>query len=226
MPSGLVDDEYGVLAGSHFGGDFGEVQVHRLGVAGGQDERGSLAIAGADSPEDVGGSGALIVRRRGPRSPSCPAPGDLVLLPDPGLVPEPDLYPVAIDPLVARDRVQALGERFLKASTAPALSTSRGLSIRGSSALPMSFQSFGSFRGTSLGNRQGLAAAPTTSPKAARRPEARCVSTPFSTVISAFGTFQVLDAAAITVISVLRHLPGCSMPPQINISRAAAPAWR
>src|SRR5215217_3582013 len=108
MPSGLVDDEYGVLAWSHFGGDFGEVQVHRLGVAGGQDERGS------------GGSGALIVRRRGPRSPSCPAPGDLVLLPDPGLVPEPDLYPVAIDPLVARDRVQALGERFLKASTAPA----------------------------------------------------------------------------------------------------------
>ena len=108
------------LPASHFGGDFGEVQVHRLGVAGGQDERGSLAIAGADSPEDVGGSGALIVRRRGPRSPSCPAPGDLVLLPDPGLVPEPDLYPVAIDPLVARDRVQALGERFLKASTAPA----------------------------------------------------------------------------------------------------------
>src|SRR3954465_8477424 len=98
----------------------GATSVHRLGVAGGQDERGSLAIAGADSPEDVGRSGALIVRRRRPRSPSCPAPGDLVLLPDPGLVPEPDLYPVAIDPLVARDRVQALGERFLKASTAPA----------------------------------------------------------------------------------------------------------
>jgi hypothetical protein len=72
-------------AGGAFGGDFGEVQVHRLVVAGGQDERGSLAIAGADSPEDVGGSGALSVRRRGPRSPSCPAPGDLVLLPDPGL---------------------------------------------------------------------------------------------------------------------------------------------
>ena len=59
MPSGLVDDEYGVLAWSHFGGDFGEVQVHRLGVAGGQDERGSLAIAGADSPEDVGGSSTI-----------------------------------------------------------------------------------------------------------------------------------------------------------------------
>src|SRR3954471_23513677 len=83
----------------------------------GRTSAGSLAIAGADSPEDVGRSGALIVRRRRPRSPSCPAPGDLVLLPDPGLVPE---HPVAIDPLVARDRVQALGERFLKASTAPA----------------------------------------------------------------------------------------------------------
>src|SRR3954454_11637937 len=79
-----------------------------------------LQAGRTNSPEEVGGSGALIVRRRGPRSPSCPAPGDLVLLPDPGLVPEPDLYPVAIDPLVARDRVQALGERFLKASTAPA----------------------------------------------------------------------------------------------------------
>ena len=109
-----------MFARSDLGGDLSQVQIHRLGVAGGQDERGSLAIAGADSPEDVGGSGALIVRRRRPRSPSCPAPGDLVLLPDPGLVPEPDLYPVAIDPLVARDRVQALGERFLKASTATA----------------------------------------------------------------------------------------------------------
>lgn len=120
VPSGLVDDEHRVLAGGHLGGDFDEVQVHRLGVAGGQDERGCLAIAGADSPEDIGGSGALIVRCRRPRSPSCPAPGDLVLLPDPGLVSEPDLYAVAIDPLVARDRVQALGKGFLKASTAPA----------------------------------------------------------------------------------------------------------
>ena len=119
VPSGLVDDEYGVLAGSHFGGDFGEVQVHRLGVAGGQDERGSLAIAGADSPEDVGGSGALIVRRRGPRAASCPAPGDLVLLLDPGLVPEPDLYPVCSDALLPRDLVQVRREAFLKSSTAP-----------------------------------------------------------------------------------------------------------
>ena len=116
----MVEDEHGVFAGGDLGGDLGEVQVHRLGVAGGQDECGSLAVAGADRAKDIRGSGALIVRRRGPRAASCPAPGDLVLLPDPSLVPEPDLYPVAIDPLVACDRVQALGKGFLKASTAPA----------------------------------------------------------------------------------------------------------
>jgi len=108
------------LPGATLGGDLSEVQIHRLGVAGGQDERSSLALAGADRAEDIGGSGALIVRRRGPCAASCPAPGNLVLLPDPSLVRKPDLYPVAIDPLVARDRVQALGKGFLKASIAPA----------------------------------------------------------------------------------------------------------
>ncbi len=120
VPSGFVEDEHGVFARGDLGGDLGEVQVHCLGVAGGQDERGSLAIAGADRAENIGGSGALIVRRRGSRAASCPAPGDLVLLPDPGLVREPNLYPVAIDALRAGDRVEALGEGFLKASTAPA----------------------------------------------------------------------------------------------------------
>jgi hypothetical protein len=120
VPSALVEDKHGVFAGGDLGGDLGEVQVHRLGVAGGQNERGSLAIAGADRAEDIGGSGALIVRRRGPRAASCPAPGDLLLLPDPSLIREPELYPVAIDLLVARDRVQALGKGFLKASAAPA----------------------------------------------------------------------------------------------------------
>src|SRR5205085_12533938 len=48
VPSGLVDDEYGVLAGSYFGGDVGEAQGHRPGLAGGVDVAGSPAIAGAD----------------------------------------------------------------------------------------------------------------------------------------------------------------------------------
>jgi len=86
----LVEDE-GVFAWGDLSGDLGEVQVHGFGVAGGQDERGSLAISRADRAENIGRSGALIVRRRGPRAASCPAPGDLVLLPDPGLVCEPNL---------------------------------------------------------------------------------------------------------------------------------------
>ena len=120
VPSSLVEHENGMGARRHLGCDFVQMPLHGLGVAAGQDEGGADAAIGTDGAEDVSRLGALIVRRRGPRSPSCPAPGDLVLLPDPGLVPEPDLYPVAIDPLVARDRIQALGERFLKASTAPA----------------------------------------------------------------------------------------------------------
>src|SRR4051794_41768196 len=53
VPSGLVDDEYGVLAGSHFGGDFGEGQVHRLGVAGGPDRRRPPSLSRADRPPEV-----------------------------------------------------------------------------------------------------------------------------------------------------------------------------
>ncbi len=46
-------------------------------VAGGQDQGGSLALAGAEGAEDVGRGGALVVRRRGARPPPRPAPGDL-----------------------------------------------------------------------------------------------------------------------------------------------------
>ena len=91
-------------------GDLGQVQVHRLGIASRQDERCTLAKRGTDGSEDVGGSGALIGRRRGPRSAS--ATGDLVLLSDPGFVGEPDLYRGRLDTLVLRDLAQDGGEIF------------------------------------------------------------------------------------------------------------------
>ena len=103
----------------HLGRDLGEVQVHGLGVAGGQDQGRALALARADGAEDVGRGRALIVGRRGPRSPPRPAPGDLVLLADARLVGEPELYPVRIDALLPRDLVQARREAFLKSSIAP-----------------------------------------------------------------------------------------------------------
>jgi hypothetical protein len=74
-----------------FGSDLGEMQAHRLGVAGGQNEGCSLALLWADGAEDIGRGGPLIVRSRGPRATPCPASRDLVLLTDAGLVREPDL---------------------------------------------------------------------------------------------------------------------------------------
>jgi hypothetical protein len=66
------------------------MQGHRLGVAGWQNQPGPLAFGGADRAEDVRGLRALIVRCNRPRAAPRPAPRDLVLLPDPGFVGEPD----------------------------------------------------------------------------------------------------------------------------------------
>ena len=120
VPSRLVDEECGVTARRDGCGDLGQVQVHRLGIASRQDERCTLAKRGTDGSEDVGGSGALIGRRRWPRSAFGPATGDLVLLSDPGFVGEPDLYRGRLDTLVLRDLAQDGGETFLKRSIAPA----------------------------------------------------------------------------------------------------------
>lgn len=118
MPAGLVEEEDGVSAWRDRLRDLGEVERHRLARAAGEDEPGALAICRADRAEDVGGLRALILRRRGPRASSRPAPGDLVLLPHAGLVGEPDLYAAGRDALIARDRRQTRREGFLKAVTA------------------------------------------------------------------------------------------------------------
>jgi hypothetical protein len=120
MPAGLVDQEDGVGAGRDDLGDLGEVQVHRFGIAGWQDQGRALALLWADGTEDVGGGGALITRSAGTGAPLGPPAGDLVLLADPSLVCEPDFYLVAFDRLLARDCVQTRGEVFLKSSIAPA----------------------------------------------------------------------------------------------------------
>ena len=43
-------------------GDFGQMQVHRFGVAEGQDQSRGLSLLRADGSEDVGRGGALIPR--------------------------------------------------------------------------------------------------------------------------------------------------------------------
>ena len=120
MPACLIDQEHSVCAGRNGLGDLHEMQVHRLGVAGGQDQGRTLALLRADGAEDVGGSGALVAGRTWARAALRPAAGDLVLLADTSLICEPDFYRVDADRLLTRDCVQARGEAFLKSSIAPA----------------------------------------------------------------------------------------------------------
>ncbi len=119
VPAGPVEQQRGVPSRGDIGRDRCQMEVHRRGVAFGQDEPGSLALLGADGAEDIGRSGALVVGGRRPAAAQRPAAGDLVFLADPGLVSEPDLYVAGIECALARDRRQRLGPAFLKSSIAP-----------------------------------------------------------------------------------------------------------
>ena len=91
LPARLVEQDDSVSAGRDRLRDLNEVQGHGLTGAAGQDQTGSLSFSRADRSEDVGRGRALILPRRWPRAPPRPTAGDLVLLPDPRLVSEPDL---------------------------------------------------------------------------------------------------------------------------------------
>ena len=54
MPTGLVDQEDGMGLGRDDFGNLRKVQVHRLGIAGRQDQSRTLAILWADGAKDVG----------------------------------------------------------------------------------------------------------------------------------------------------------------------------
>jgi hypothetical protein len=119
MPACLVEQEHSVCTRRNGLCNLNEMQVHRLGVAGGQDQSCALALFRADGTKDVGGGGALIAARAGTRTALRPPTGDLVLLTDTGLVREPDFYLVAVERLLAGDGIQAAGETFLKSSITP-----------------------------------------------------------------------------------------------------------
>src|SRR4051812_42198550 len=117
MPSGLVEDQHGVRSGRYCPGDLGQVQGHGRTVAARQDEGRALALSGTDRAEDIGRSGALIAWCCRPGPPSRPAPCDLVLLPDAGLVGKPHLYRPA-GRIASGDLCQAGGKGFLKTAGA------------------------------------------------------------------------------------------------------------
>lgn len=101
-------------------GDLGEMQVHRLGIAGRQDQGRAFALFRADSAEDIGRGGPLVTGSAGAGATLCPSAGDLVLLADTSFICEPDFYLVDCDRPFARDCAQTRGEVFLKSSIAPA----------------------------------------------------------------------------------------------------------
>jgi hypothetical protein len=100
--------------------DFGEMEVHRLGVTPWHEERRALAVLRTDRAEDVGRGGPLVFRSARAGAAFGPAPRDFILLAEARLVREPDLYAGWIDAFFPRDLLQACGGAFLKSSIAPA----------------------------------------------------------------------------------------------------------
>ena len=110
MSAGLVDEKGGVRPRRDLGGDFGQMQVHRLGVASGHNEGCALAALETDRAENIGRGGSLIFGGAGARAALGPTAGDLILLADARLVGEPDFYGAGLDALLAPDRFQARGQ--------------------------------------------------------------------------------------------------------------------
>jgi len=117
VPSGLVDDQDGMGTAGDLERDFLQVLAHRPGIAHRQHKTCALALVGADGAKEPGRAGALVVGCRRSCPPLGPAPRDLVLLADPGLVLEPDLYLCAFREGFPDCRHRG-GEVFLKAAAA------------------------------------------------------------------------------------------------------------
>jgi hypothetical protein len=54
MPSRLIEQQNGVSARRDMEGDFLKMHVHRLAVAAGHDDAGTLALGGTDGTENPG----------------------------------------------------------------------------------------------------------------------------------------------------------------------------
>ena len=116
VPTGAIEDENGVRAGGDVGGDFVDVELHRLGVGEGERQGRAFAVSGADRAEQIGIFVVLVGRLPGPRSAPRPLAHEAVLLTDARFVLEPDFDRRLLGQIRHMD-TQDIGEVFLKAST-------------------------------------------------------------------------------------------------------------
>ena len=117
VPAGLIEDEDRVSTCGHSCSDLIEMKLHGFGVAEREDESSAGSVFGTYRTEQVGRLGALIVSGSGTRALPGPAIGEFVLLVNPHLVLEPDLYRCARRELGADFR-HAYSKVFLNASMA------------------------------------------------------------------------------------------------------------
>jgi hypothetical protein len=112
MPSGLIQQQRRVTTGRDSGRDGGELEVHRLGVAPGQDQSYGLSFGRTDGAEDVGRGSAEVMGSRWPGA--APAQRRVILFfwPMRAFVSKPDFYVGSIDALLARDACQCGGKLF------------------------------------------------------------------------------------------------------------------
>ena len=96
MPTGTVQNQHGMCPWRHPRADFLQVQVHRVGIGGRQDQSGSGIAAGTDRTENISPFVTLVAWRRRAAAPLGPKVSQAALLTDPRLVLPPELEgPVA-----------------------------------------------------------------------------------------------------------------------------------
>ena len=89
-------------AGRDLAADFGQMQVHRLGVDSGQYESSPYPAGGADGAEQIGPVVTLVAGSARSAALGCPDVGQAALLADPGFILPPKLDRLAAG--VFRDR--------------------------------------------------------------------------------------------------------------------------
>jgi hypothetical protein len=113
--AGAIEDESGMRTGGDPTADLGEMQSHRFGIGGWEDEGRGSATLRTDGAEDVGRFVTLVAGCTRPRSPLGPNAGQGPLLADARFILEPDFDGLVFG-VVGELRRDCCGEVFLNVS--------------------------------------------------------------------------------------------------------------